>query len=259
MGLFEECNFRRAVVSARRRTSPSVVAMPPRELLHGSQHACCVSDPAEEQLDVHVAGATKIAILGDSLSSTEGRCGAYRPWPMLLQDALGRESYVVHGFGLPAISAAAYGGQQVYRSAASTAPDVLALMLGTNDAHWGFNEAAYRRQMTELVVNFQSPVQRSKVLLISPPPLWRNGIFGGMQQNLINEELPRILRELSTELGCVFVDINHAMFAAGFDGDSSCDGCHLYPSGQEFIARAVYQLITNLFVPPPSPRVRSVA
>ena len=61
-------------------------------------------------------------ILGDSLSSTEGRTSLVPPWPMLLQDALGRDSYVVHGFGLPAISAAAYGGQQVYRSAASLRP-----------------------------------------------------------------------------------------------------------------------------------------
>ena len=46
------------------------------------------SEPREEQLDVQVEGAIVITVLGDSLSSTEARCNAVVPWPMLLQKSL---------------------------------------------------------------------------------------------------------------------------------------------------------------------------
>jgi len=102
-----------------------------RQMLHGQQHRCCVSDPAEEQLHVATPGATVITVLGDSLSSTEGRCNAITPWPMLLQDSLGAGAFTVHGFAQPAISVRQYQGSEVWGRAITTRPDVLAIMLGT--------------------------------------------------------------------------------------------------------------------------------
>ena len=102
-----------------------------RQMLHGQQHRCCVSDPAEEQLHVATPGATVITVLGDSLSSTEGRCNAITPWPMLLQDSLGAGAFTVHGFAQPAISVRQYQGSEVWGRAITTQPDVLAIMLGT--------------------------------------------------------------------------------------------------------------------------------
>ena len=103
-----------------------------RQMLHGQQHRCCVSDPAEEQLHVATPGATIITVLGDSLSSTEGRCNAITPWPMLLQDSLGAAgAFTVHGFAQPAISLRQYQGSEVWGRAITTRPDVLAIMLAT--------------------------------------------------------------------------------------------------------------------------------
>ena len=101
---------------ARQSAAPALYARLPtpdahrdeRQLLHGAQHRCCVSDPAEEQMHTRTPGATVISILGDSLSSTEGRCQAYRPWPMLLQDSLGTQAFTVHGFALPGVAASGY-------------------------------------------------------------------------------------------------------------------------------------------------------
>tara|TARA_B100000795_G_scaffold267568_1_gene252680 strand:+ start:650 stop:970 length:321 start_codon:yes stop_codon:yes gene_type:complete len=101
-----------------------------RQMLHGQQHSCCVSDPAEEQLHVVTPGATVITVLGDSLSSTEGRCNAITPWPMLLQDVLGASTFTVHGFAQPAMSLRHYQGSEVWGRAVTTRPDVLAIMLG---------------------------------------------------------------------------------------------------------------------------------
>ena len=110
-----------------------------RQMLHGQQHRCCMSDPVEEQLHVAKPGATVITVLGDSLSSTEGRCNAITPWPMLLQDGLGAGAFTVHGFAQPAISVRQYQGSEVWGRAITTQPDVLAIMLGTmwkTDAEW---------------------------------------------------------------------------------------------------------------------------
>ena len=101
-----------------------------RQMLHGQQHRCCVSDPAEEQLHVVTPNATVITVLGDSLSSTEGRCNAITPWPMLLQDGLGAGNFTVHGFAQPAMSLRHYQGSEVWGRAVTIRPDVLAIMLG---------------------------------------------------------------------------------------------------------------------------------
>ena len=144
-------------------------------MLHGQQHACCHSDPVEEQLYVFTPGATVITVLGDSLSSTEGRCNAFRPWPMLLQDSLGADSVTVHGFAQPGISARLYQGSEVWSRAVTTRPDVLAIMLGTNDGHRDFDGADFKRRVAALVGTFPR-VPMNRLLLISPLPLWKDGV-----------------------------------------------------------------------------------
>ena len=86
-------------------------------------------------------------------------------------------------------------------------------MLGTNDAHWGFQADDYKGAIRRLVAAFPR-VPHKNVYLIAPPPLWREGIFGGMRQQIINHELPNLLAELATELSAHLVNICQLMLDA---------------------------------------------
>jgi len=55
---------------------------------------------------------------------------------------------------------------------------------------------------------------RQNIFLMSPPPLWRDGIFRGMSQRIINQELPVLLADVAHELGTQFISISELMLKA---------------------------------------------
>ena len=222
-----------------------------RELLHGAQHHCCFSEPKEEQLDVFTPGATVITVLGDSLSSTEARCNAVFPWPMLLQDALGREQFTVHGFALPGVHAQNYADTDVWTRAITTTPDILAIMLGTNDGHDDFRGEKFRGWIQRLLAGFDMP--RGRVILIAPPPLWKDRVFTNMRKHVINDLIPPIVGDEAHKIGARFINMKARMLEAGFTSAISCDGCHLYPEGQTFMMQQVLDTVRSMMTPPPSP------
>ena len=222
-----------------------------RELLHGGQHHCCFSEPKEEQLDVFTPGATVITVLGDSLSSTEARCNAVFPWPMLLQDALGREQFTVHGFALPGVHAQNYADTDVWKRAITTTPDILAIMLGTNDGHDGFSGQKFRGWIQRLLAGFDMP--RGRVILIAPPPLWKDRVFTNMRKHVINDLIPPVVGDEAHKIGARFINMKARMLEAGFTSAISCDGCHLYPEGQTFMMQQVLDTVRSMMTPPPSP------
>ena len=142
-------------------------------------------------------------MLGDSLSSTEARCNAVFPWPMLLQDALGREQFTVHGFALPGVHAQNYADTDVWTRAITTTPDILAIMLGTNDAkdpgdhgpnNWlhncggpdhttveGCTFAEDYGAMIKLVKTLGTTPAGPKIYVAIPPPLMQLDSIGANQ------------------------------------------------------------------------------
>ena len=124
--------------------------------------------------------------------------------------------------------------------------------LGTNDGRRGFDGADFQRRMAALVDTFPL-VPMSRVLLISPPPLWRDGAYD-FSAEVINLQLPANLRELAGNIGCRFVDLYQAMIDAELTASISCDGCHVDQGGQRFIRDVVLAEVADvlqLASPPP--------
>ena len=199
-----------------------------------------------------------LTVLGDSLSSVEGRCGAWLPWPLLLQETLGSRA-VVHSFGLPGVRAQGFRSSFALQPALDSQPDVLLIMLGTNDANGGLNEAGYLASMSALMHDFADHALASAtdVFLLSPPPLWRDCIFGCMSMSAINERLPLLLSQLARDSGAHFVNVYRRFRDLNVSSDVSCDGCHLYPRGQRLLMHAALEALQgrypNLRDPPPPP------
>ena len=105
--------------------------------------------------------------------------------------------------------------------------------------------------MAALVGTFPR-VPMNRVLLISPPPLWRDGAYD-FSAEIINHQIPFNLRELAGDMGCRFVDVYQAMIDAKLPASISCDGCHVDQGGQAFIRDVVLAEVAQAlrFASPP--------
>ena len=200
----------------------------------------------------------RVTVLGDSLS-TNAECGVEHPWPELLQNALGGLTrYRVSAFAQPGITANDYIGQGPWEAAVQSKPDILVLMLGTNDANikgWNRKTGEAEGFQTALGDIVHGVRGWSQCLLIAPPPVWHDGARG-IDQRLVNTVLPGVLRDTASDLGCGFVDVYQHFRDDQISEDVSCDGVHVLQRGQEAIKDAVLGPILDIRIPlrpPPLP------
>ena len=84
--------------------------------------------------------------------------------------------------------------------------DIVLLMLGTNDAREGnWNETAYRKDMKAMVKAFKNTKGKPKVYVMIPPPIFQStanhsGIIDSHRNQVVNFELPRVIRETHAEM-----------------------------------------------------------
>ena len=148
------------------------------------------------------------------------------------------EGYLVRDFGVNghAVQQSAdrpYWDSQAFALSSAFEPDVVLMMLGTNDSrgdNWkgvGPFSADYR----ELVVHYQALQSSPRVWLLTPPALFRLGrsakVRYGMRESAVREICDAI-KSLGLELGCGVIDINEV--TARHPETFRFDGVH--PVGQ---------------------------
>ena len=104
-------------------------------------------------------------------------------YPKLLSQLLGA-SAVVSNFGHSGSTASntstAYAWTQEYRRSCRSQPNVVVLMLGTNDCKhsvWAKHGAAFGTQLERIGRTFLALPSRPRLLLVKPPPVrvdWQN-------------------------------------------------------------------------------------
>ena len=132
----------------------------------------------------------------------------------------------------------------------------------------------YQEAFAEIVHRFPS----AQCLLLSPPPVWRDGALG-IDQVVVNTILPDLLRTTAADLGCEYVSVyqafrdgqarppgvtathgkTHSLWRATDHAfrrppqvaeDVSCDGVHVSQRGQELIMAPVRERILQMPIPP---------
>jgi len=191
------------------------------------------------------ADPIRIARVGDSITY-----GATIPererwcYPALLQAMLG-DGYEVKNFGVNGATLLSEGDipyieQQAYRDALDFEPDVVVIMLGTNDtkAHNWQHAEAFEADYIALVDSFRALPDAPRVLLCLPPPAWTAGeqIDGGR----IRDALVPAVSAVAGNLGCVLVDNNWPL--SNRQGWFP-DGVHPNSFGSEAIAKQAYEEI----------------
>lgn len=165
-------------------------------------------------LALGAAEPTKVACVGDSITQGVG-ADPGKSYPAQLQALLG-PGYKVGNFGVSGRTLLSKGDhpyvkERRYQEALAFGPDVVVIMLGTNDTkphNWKF-EADLETDCRALVESFRRLPSKPRVLLCRPVPVPGKGNFGINDANL--RQLIGRIDKVAAELRCEVVDMHAAL------------------------------------------------
>lgn len=187
---------------------------------------------------------TKVACVGDSITwgftIVNRRKNSY---PSVLQGLLGAD-YEVRNFGYNDASArfdadTPYVTKKAYRDSQEWNPDIVLLMLGSNDTkRRNWNPEIFRRDYSKLVESYRALPSSPRVILIAPIRIFQPlsiPVLGLYSDTMENGVRPAI-REIATEKGLELVDLVD-LFQ---DSRYLMDGVHPQTTGARMLAQAIY-------------------
>ncbi len=193
-------------------------------------------------------GKVRIACVGNSI--TEGYALAHpetESYPAVLQRMLG-DGYEVGNFGLSAHTLMMKGNlpymsKQRYKDALDFAPDVVTIMLGTNDTkpeNWAHKDD-FQADLRTMVDAFQALPSHPKVYLCLPVPA-EHKEWGISDSVMTYGVIPRI-REVARERHLPVIDLNTLL--RPYHPWAYTDGVHPDRRGAAVIAAGIYRALTG--------------
>ncbi len=184
----------------------------------------------------------RVACVGDSI--TWG-FGADNPqsYPSRLGVKLGKE-YEVKNFGhsgatLASNASLPYVLQPEYRASIDFAPNIVVILLGTNDAvvaNWNKVKDEFVPQYKEFVASYRRQSSRPRVFICLPPPSFAERAFN--TETGVMPLVKQVARESSSDL----IDLNSCYDGKG---DLFPDKLHPNAEGLELMASVVYKAISS--------------
>jgi len=181
----------------------------------------------------------RVACVGDSI--TEGTEYPNDLW-MMLNASYRVENFGVGGSTVLLSSGKPYMNQTAFEKAKEYLPNIVVIMLGTNDA----SPTDYQHiesfvvDYEKLIGEFQSLASTPKIWLATPPPIFNNA-SGPNSVNLVQGVIPRI-EKVANESGLLTVDVYNAL--VNHPEYFPADGVHPNDEGAKLIANLVFGAIT---------------
>jgi lysophospholipase L1-like esterase len=157
----------------------------------------------------------------------------------------------------------AYWDQSTYKLAMDSNPDIVTIMLGTNDAkgcNWDYSPDGvqgkgdlFRKDGADMIAKFKALPSKPKVFVVHPPPLFPPWPFN-MSAHAINVEFMTLQKKMAEESGADgFIDIwtplkningLNATLGGQLQGEPlTCDGCHPKDAGLTIMATEIMKAI----------------
>lgn len=190
----------------------------------------------------------KVACVGDSLTygagveEREKNC-----YPVVLQEELGTEKYQVGNFGvngavLQKKGTKPYWKEERYEQSISFQPDIVVLMLGTNDTkkeNWKSGED-FKKDYEAMVGEYEKIKSKPGILLLTPPALFQKdqteqGIKAEVDTVILEER--EIIQKIGEEKKLPVIDVYS--LTASHPEWYNTDGIHLNKQGAYAVAQAV--------------------
>lgn len=156
----------------------------------------------------------------------------------------------------------AYWDQDTYTMAMASRPDIVTIMLGTNDAkgcNWDYSPDGvqgrgdlFKDDYRAMIAAFQALPSRPTVLVVLPPPLFPPWPFN-MSSHAINVEFPALQRAVAAAANVSVVDIwtplseinglNATLGGQLAGAPLTCDGCHPKDAGLTILAATIAEAV----------------
>jgi lysophospholipase L1-like esterase len=194
-------------------------------------------------LNIHVTNVQAkpilIACVGDSITEVTS-------YTNYLEHMLGT-NYSIGNFGASGstISLSTYKPymlQPEFQDAKIFEPDVVVIMLGTNDAHLDMelSHDAFESDYALLIDSFQNLDSTPEVLIVKSPPVYNNNL--GISPTLFSQNVIPSIIDVANSQSLEVVDV-FDMF--GNHSDYMIDGVHPNDAGAMLIASAVFDVIAS--------------
>ena len=196
---------------------------------------------------------TRIACVGDSITyGATIRNKSHDSYPAQLGTMLGRK-YSVKNFGASGYTLQEscdrpYTSHKRYKKSLDFKPDVVLIMLGTNDTkpyNWISTEA-FQDDYRQLILSYQELPSRPDVILMTPASVFPENFNPAKPYKIragVAGEAAKAVRELAKELGLPFIDIHEV--TASHPEFFLQDGVHPNELGAKAIARTVYEALKD--------------
>ena len=187
----------------------------------------------------------KVACVGDSITwgftiLNPGKHG----YPAVLQRLLG-EDYEVRNFGYNDAAArfdaeTPYVAKKVYKDSLAWEPDIVILMLGTNDTKpWNWNPEVFRRDYARIVDSYLALPSHPRVVLVAPIRIFRviRVPIIALNPDVLEEGVRPAIHEIAEQKGLQLIDLYGL-----FDSARYCrDGVHPQRHGARMLAETVHK------------------
>lgn len=187
----------------------------------------------------------KVACVGDSI--TWGFTIVSRSkysYPAVLQQLLG-EGFEVRNFGHNDAAArfdadTPYVSKKAYRDSLAWEPDIVLLMLGTNDTKpWNWNPGIFREDYLRLVQSYLALPSHPRVVLVAPIRIFRVLPVMALRPDVLEEGVRPAIRDIAAQLHLQLVDLCDL-----FDSARFCrDGIHPQREGARLLAEALHKAV----------------
>ena len=162
-------------------------------------------------LSAYAQSPIKIACVGNSITQGPGRDNP-DSYPLQMQVILG-EAYLVKNFGVSGRTLLRkgdfpYWNEPQFQEVKDFAPDILVIMLGTNDSkpqNWA-HKADFRKDYLDMIAEFRQhmPVD-GKVYVIMPVPVTKDNF--GITANVMNNEQRMMIVDIAQSSASELIDL----------------------------------------------------
>ncbi len=202
---------------------------------------CAAALPAAAQTPAAVPAKIRVACVGDSITQGVFVDQSVR-WTTVLQSDLGPrydvENYGVSGTTLIKSGDSPYWKQPALAQAITFQPNIVLIMLGTNDSkpqNLPAHPGEFQPDLKALIAQFTALPTHPKVWLVQPIPVVADGLAGITEPVLAGTIRPAI-RQVAQQTKCQVIDLVPLLAPHPED---SLDHVHPNPAGHKIIGDAV--------------------
>jgi len=190
----------------------------------------------------------RVACVGDSITEA-GLLKESERYPGQLGEILG-DKYLVKNFGKSGATLLkkghypSYWKTSEYKKSHEFNPDIVTIMLGTNDSkggNWSKHSASFVTDYIALIKTYQELESNPEIFIVLPPPAF-SGRFG-INGKVIAEEIIPLTREVAKKANLKIIDLNAVLVDKIKDSKNKKllyrDGIHPTIAGSTVIAETI--------------------